>query len=266
LTSGADRTSIEIRRYESSFENKKDCSRHPQRIEATQMTKPVLLVHGAFTGSWVWEQVIAELADRGVSATAIDLTTRDADGTLERDAQAVRDALKSIGEPAVLVGHSYGGAVITRASADNEDVAHLVYLCAALPQEGEAVGDLLARDPDPQGDLSAALEPREDGTATMKPDAARAALFNDATDEQAKATLDRMGPQALGAFGEKATGLGWRQHPSTYVVTLQDKQFSPALQREFAGHVDTVVEVDAGHAPMLTKPAEVAEAIAAAAG
>ena len=236
-----------------------------QWIEAIQMTKPVLLVHGAFTGSWVWEQVIAELTSRGVTATAIDLTTQAADGTLERDGQAVRDALKAIGEPAVLVGHSYGGAVITRASADNDDVAHLVYLCAALPQEGEAVGDLLARDPDPQGDLSTALEPRDDGTATLKPEATKAAMFNDATQEQLEAALERMGPQALGAFGEKATGLGWQQHPATYVVTLQDKQFSPALQREFASHVGTVVEVDAGHGPMLTKPAEVAEAIAAAA-
>lgn len=230
------------------------------------MTKPVLLVHGAFTGSWVWEQVLAELTDRGVSATTIDLPSRDADGSLERDAQAVRDALKAIGEPSVLVGHSYGGAVITRASADNDDVAHLVYLCAALPQEGEAVGDLLARDPAPQGDLSTALEPRDDGTATMKREAARASLFNDATDEQVKPALDRMGPQALGAFGEKATGLGWQQHPATYVIALQDKQFSQALQREFASHVGTVVEVDAGHGPMLTKPAEVADAIAAAAG
>jgi pimeloyl-ACP methyl ester carboxylesterase len=230
------------------------------------MTKPVLLVHGAFTGSWAWEKVIAELAGRGVTATAIDLTSRSAEGTLDSDAQAVRDALKALGEPAVLVGHSYGGAVITRASADNDDVAHLVYVCAALPQAGEAVGALLARDPEPGADLSTALVPNEDGTATMKRDAARAAMINDASDEEAGPILDRFGVHALGTLGEPATGLGWQQHPATYIVTLQDQQFSPALQREFASHVGTVVEIDAGHGPMFTKPVEVAEAIAAAAG
>ncbi len=230
------------------------------------MAKPVLLVHGAFIGSWVWEAVIAELRNRGVEASTVDLTSQAADGTFERDAQVVRDALKSLGEPAVLVGHSYGGAVITRASADNDDVAHLVYLCAALPQAGEAVGDLIGRDPEPQGDLSTALEPGEDGTATMKREAARETLFNDVPDGEVGPILDRMGAHALGTLGEAATGLGWQQHPATYVVTLQDRQFSLALQREFASHVGTVVEVDAGHGPMFSKPAEVAEAIAAAAG
>jgi pimeloyl-ACP methyl ester carboxylesterase len=230
------------------------------------MTKPVLLVHGAFTGAWAWDQVVKELAARGVDATAIDLPSRTPAGTLDLDAQAVRDALTGLGGPAVLVGHSYGGAVITRASADNDDVAHLVYVCAALPGPGESVGALLERDPEPAGDLASGLDIREDGTATLKRDAARAAIFNDATDEQAAPALDALGPHALATLGEPATGLGWRQHPATYVVTLRDKQFSPALQRQFADQVGTVVEVDAGHGPMLTKPAEVAEAIAAAAG
>jgi pimeloyl-ACP methyl ester carboxylesterase len=229
------------------------------------MAKPVLLVHGAFASSNAWDKVVAELKERGVTATTVDLTSQKADGTLERDAQLVRDALKGLGEPAVLVGHSYGGAVITSASADNDDVAHLVYVCAALPQEGEAVGDLLGRDPEPQGDLSTALEPRDDGTATMKRDAARQAFFNDASDDEVGPWLDGMGPHALGTLGEKVTGLGWRQHPSTYIVALQDKQFSVALQREFASHASEVVEVDAGHGPMFTKPVELAETIAAAA-
>ncbi|MFD5812664.1 alpha/beta fold hydrolase [Rhodococcus aetherivorans] len=229
------------------------------------MAKPVLLVHGAFTGSWEWDKVIAELEQRGIRAGTVDLPSRGPDGTLERDAQAVRDALKAFDEPAVLVGHSYGGAVITRASVDNDGVAHLVYVCAALPQAGESVSDLLGRDPEPQGDLAAALEPREDGTATLGREAARETMLNDATDEQAAPVLDKMGPHALGTLGETAAGLGWQQHPTTYVIALQDKMFSVALQHEFASHADTVIEVDAGHAPMLTQPAEIAEAIAAAA-
>jgi len=229
------------------------------------MAKPVLLVHGAFTGSWEWDNVIAELKRLGIQAHTVDLPSRGPDGTLEQDAQAVREALTALGEPAVLVGHSYGGAVITRASANNDDVSHLVYVCAALPQVGESVSDLLGRDPEPQSDLAAALEPRADGTATLKREAAREAMFNDVTDEQVASVLDKMGPHALGTLGETAAGLGWQHHPVTYVIALQDKMFSVALQQEFASHADTVVKVDAGHAPMLTKPAEVAEAIAAAA-
>ncbi len=229
------------------------------------MSKPVLLVHGAFLGAWAWDQVVAELADRGVTATAIDLPSRHADGTLDRDAQAVRDALKALGEPAVLVGHSYGGMVITSASVDNDDVAGLVYLCAALPQAGEGVGDLLGRDPHPV-DLAAALVPADDGTGTLSPEGARSAFYNDATDEQAAPAIAAMGPHALGTLAEAATALGWQQHPTTYVRTSQDKMFSPDLQQEFASHTGTVVEIDAGHGPMLTRPAEVADAIAAAAG
>ena len=226
------------------------------------MTAPVLLVHGAFTGAWIWEDVLTELGRHGVTATTVDLPSRTAEGTLDSDARAVRDALAALDGPAVLVGHSYGGAVITRAAADNPDVVRLVYVCAVLPQADEAVGDVLARDPAPAADLSAILVPAEDGTATLSREGARTTLYNDATDEQAASALDRMGRHALGTLAEKATGLGWREHPSTYVLTLQDKQFSVALQREFASHASRTVELDAGHGPMLTRPAELAAIIA----
>ncbi|EHI14235.1 alpha/beta fold hydrolase [Mycolicibacterium thermoresistibile] len=229
------------------------------------MAKPILLVHGAFSGSWVWDQVVAELASCGVQARTVELSSRKPDGTLARDAHVVRDALKQFDQPAVLVGHSYGGAVITEASADNDHVAHLIYVCAALPQAGESVSDVLARDPDPQGDLAPALEVREDGTATMKRDAARQALFNDATEEQFESVVDKLGPHAMGTLSEPVTGLGWQQHPATYVIALRDQMFSVALQEEFASHVGTVAKIDTGHGPMATRPAELAEIIATAA-
>ena len=228
------------------------------------MSNPVLLVHGAFTGAWEWEYVVKELDARGVASTAVDLPSRGPTGTLAADAQAVRDTLKGLGEPAVLVGHSYAGAVITEASADNDDVAHLVYVCAALPQEGESVGAILGRDPEP-GDLGSAMMPADDGTAILTRDGAKASVYNDATDEQAAPALDALGTHALVTLGEPVTGLGSKQHPSTYVLCLQDKSFSPALQREFATHTTSVVEIDAGHGPMLTKHKELAAAIAATA-
>ncbi|MFC9355108.1 alpha/beta fold hydrolase [Rhodococcus sp. NPDC057014] len=228
------------------------------------MTTPVLLVHGAFTGAWIWDRVIAELDALGVPATAINLPSRAPGATLAADAQAVRDALKGMDAPAVLVGHSYAGVVITEASADNDDVAALVYVCAALPGQGESVSTLLARDPEP-GDLGSAMKAGDDGTATLTRDGAKANLFNDATDEDASPTLDALGPHAVATLAEPVTRLGWQQHPSTYVITLQDKSFSPALQREFATHTTQAVEIDCGHGAMLTKPTELAHVIASAA-
>ncbi|HVV09314.1 alpha/beta hydrolase [Amycolatopsis sp.] len=229
------------------------------------MSKPVLLVHGAFMGAWAWRNVIDALRERDVSATAIDLPSQGPQGSLAADAQAVRDALANLGEPAVLVGHSYGGNVITEASADNDTVAHLVYVCAALPQEGESVGAIMGRDPEPS-QFATAIRPDQDGTATLDRAGAKTFVYNDATDEQAAPALDSLGTHALVTFEEPVTKLGWTQHPSTYVLCTQDKAFSPALQREFASHTTTVVEVDSGHGPMLTQPGKLAEIIVAAAG
>lgn len=228
------------------------------------MAKPVLLLHSAFTGAWEWEHVIAELAQRGVTATALDLTARTAAGSFEQDVELVRTTLKGLGEPAVLVGHSYSGAVITQASAGNSDVAALVYTCAALPEKGESLGELLGRDPEP-GILGDHMAFSDDGAATVSEEGARLGLFNDATEEQLASVLPRLGAHAASTFGAAVTELGYLEHPTTYIVTLQDKAFSPALQRQMAQHAQTVVEVDAGHGPTLTKPAEVADAIAAAA-
>lgn len=228
------------------------------------MAKPVLLLHSAFTGAWEWEAVIAELGRRGVTATAMDLTARQPGGTFDKDVDAARGALAKLGEPAVLVGHSYAGAVITQASADNDDVAALVYVCAAMPNQGESVGDLLGRDPNP-GVLGDFMVPADDGTATVTEEGARAAIFNDASDEQLAAVLPRLGGHVLATFGAPVTALGYEQHPSTYILTLQDKAFSPELQRQMSAHAGTVVEVDSGHGPTVTKPVEVATAIAAAA-
>jgi pimeloyl-ACP methyl ester carboxylesterase len=229
------------------------------------MSKPVLLVHGAFTGAWAWRDVIEALRERGVSATAIDLPSQGPKGTLAADAEAVRDELTNLREPAVLVGHSYAGNVITEAAADNDAVAHLVYVCAALPQEGESVATIMGRDPEPS-QFGTAIRPAEDGTGTLDRAGAKTYVYNDATEEQAAPVLDALGSHALATFEEPVTKLGWTQHPSTYVLCTQDKAFSPALQREFAGHTTTVMEVDSGHGPMLTQPGKLADIIAAAAG
>ncbi len=227
--------------------------------------KPVLLVHGAWGGAWAWGFVQAELEKRSVTSTAIDLPSRGTEpSTLADDTAAVRSALEGIGEPAVLVGHSYSGAVITDASAANDLVAHLVYACAILPESGESTASLMGEDPTPST-LGDAIQATDDGMSTLDPAGAKTVLFNDVTQEQADPIIAGLGPHRLSVFGESPTGHGWMEHPSTYILTTQDLVLSPELQRRMAARATTIVEVDAGHIPLLSRPAELADAIAAAA-
>lgn len=230
------------------------------------MSAPVVLVHGAWGGAWAWGFVQAELEKLGVSSTAIDLPSREpAESTLADDAAAVRHALSELSEPAVLVGHSYSGAVITQASAGNDRVKELVYVCAVLPEAGQSTGSLMAEDPTPSA-IGESIQAGANGLSTVEPGGAKRVLFNDVTDAQAAPIIAALGPHRLSVFGEAPDALGWKEHPSTYVLTTQDLVFSPELQRRMAAHATRVVEVEAGHIPLLSRPAEVAQAIAAAAG
>lgn len=229
------------------------------------MSAPVLLIHGAWGGAWAWGFVQAELDKLGVQHTAIDMPSRgDASARLADDVAATRAALDQLSEPAVLVGHSWAGVTITDASAGNDRVKSLVYVCAALPDTGQSTGSLMADDPTPST-LGDSIRATDDGLSTLDPAGAKDVLFNDVDADTAAPIIDALGPHVLAVFGETPTALGWKEHPSTYILTTQDRVFSPALQRRMAGHATTVVEVDAGHIPLLSRPAEVARAIAAAA-
>lgn len=230
------------------------------------MSAPILLVHGAWGGAWAWGFVQAELEKRGCSSTAIDLPSREATpSTLSDDVAAVRTALEAFDEPAVLVGHSYAGQVITGAAADNDGVAHLVYVCAILPQEGETTLGLMGEDPVPS-EVGQAIVATDDGMSTLDPDGARRTLFNDVSAEESAPIIAALGPHRLAVFGESAAKQGWKEHPSTYILTTKDRVFSPDLQRRMAANATTIVEVEAGHIPLLSQPAALADAIAAAAG
>lgn len=229
------------------------------------MSAPVLLVHGAWGGAWAWGFVQAELEKLGVRSTAIDMPTRsDASARLADDATAVRTALEQFDEPAVVVGHSWAGVTITEASAGDDRVKHLVYTCAILPEDGMSTGAYMAEDPTPSN-IGEIIRATDDGMSTVDPGGAREVLFNDVPAETSAPIIDALGPHVLAVFGEAPTALGWKDHPSTYILTTQDRVFSPELQRRMAANATTVVEVDAGHIPVLSRAAEVAKAIAGAA-
>ncbi len=223
---------------------------------------PVLLVHGAWAKGWAWGFVQAELEKRGVESVVIDLPSSDAaPSTMADDAAAIRTAIEGLGAPAVVVGHSYSGVPVTEAAAANPGVGHLVYVCAAMADEGQSTGSLMAEDPTPSR-IGEAIQATDDGLSTLTAEGAKEILFNDVSQETADPIIAALGTHRMSVFGEAPTAIGWKEHPATYVLTTQDRVFSPELQRRMAANAGEVVELDSGHIPQLSRSAELAEVIA----
>ncbi len=226
---------------------------------------PVVLVHGAWGGAWAWGYVQNELNDLGITSTAIDLPSREsASATMADDAAAIRAAIEETGGPCVVVGHSYSGVPVSEATADNPLVAHIVYTCAVMPEVGQSTLDVMGSDPTPS-ELGNSIVGTDDGMCVLDPEGAMRILFNDVTEEEAAPIIAGLGPFNGNCFGEGPTAVGWSDTPSTYILATQDLVFSPECQRTMAQNATNIVEVDAGHIPVLSKAREVAEAIAAAA-
>jgi pimeloyl-ACP methyl ester carboxylesterase len=222
----------------------------------------VVLVHGAWHGAWCWERVVEGLADAGVAATAVDLPGHGADpgpfGDLHTDASRVRAVLDGIEGPAVLVGHSYGGAVITEAG-DHPAVVQLVYLAALPLDAGETCGAAApseAANIDHTGrpSIGAGFVPGPDETVTLDRSIAAAAFYNDCDEATVSWALARLGPQPLATMQQEPTAIAWRVRPSTYVVCTDDMAIHPDLQRLLARRCTATVEWETSHSPFLSRP------------
>jgi pimeloyl-ACP methyl ester carboxylesterase len=233
----------------------------------------MVLVHGAFAGGWCWEPVVPGLEAAGHVVEALDLPGAGADPTtvdeidLRRYADRVVAKLAERDEPAILVGHSMGGMVITQAAAlAPARVSRLVYVCAFLPHAGQSLMALtqLPEGADDQVQENLVVD-GEPPVATMRPGSERDALFGCCTDEQAAWAIKRLGAQPLGPF------LGPVEDPDgalagierAYVLCARDRAIPPALQRRMiAEHgVTRVVELDTDHAPFLSTTAELVAAL-----
>lgn len=224
-------------------------------------TSQALLVHGAWGGTHDWKLVQERLEAADVTSTAIVLPSREpAESTFDDDVSRVREAIESFDDAAVLVGHSYAGMVITAAAAHTPEVRALVYVCALLPQRGDSAASLMQADPQPS-EVFGALVHGQNGTTTLDPLGAKQILFNDVDDEKAAPYIAALGPQRMATFEAAVADLGWQGRPTTYVLTTRDLVLSPSLQRQMSASADTVVELDAGHFPMLSRPGDVAAAI-----
>jgi hypothetical protein len=241
--------------------------------DASTPSPLVVLVHGAWHGAWCYAALQAELDQRGIASLAIDLPGHGAStlplGDLHGDAQHVADVVAALDRPVVLVGHSYGGAVISEAAvrvarASAGPVRHLVYLTAFALDEGESIGSLLGSLPRVSVALSAAITPRDDGTSVLEPGAAAPALYGSCPPAVAAASVARLSPQPMITFGQSVTGAARNGMPSTYVVCTEDRAIAVEHQQAMATRCDTVVTLHTDHSPFVSMVGGTADAIEAA--
>ncbi|MEU5027779.1 alpha/beta fold hydrolase [Streptomyces milbemycinicus] len=231
----------------------------------TSSTTPtVLLVHGAFADAGSWSGVIRELQSHGVSVVAPPNPLRG----LASDAAYIASVAAQIDGPVILVGHSYGGAIITVAGAA-ENVVGLVFVAAYVLEEGESLGELQGRFPAPPlaDNLRPATFPVE-GTEpavelTIVPEAFPSVFAADVPEEVTKVLAVAQRPLAAAAFDEPARATAWRSKPSWALVADADQAINPDVQRFAAKRAGaTVVEVEgASHAVAVSQPKAVADLI-----
>jgi pimeloyl-ACP methyl ester carboxylesterase len=230
----------------------------------------VILVHGAWHGAWCWSALQAELDRRGVPSLAVDLPGHGAStqpiGGLRDDAAAVTSVLDHLATreagPIALVGHSYGGAVITQAAAGRDDVTHLAYLAAFALDDGESVLGCLGSLERHDVELAAAMIPTADGSATiLDPATAATALYGACRPEVVRAALPRLGPQSTASMTESVEGAPRETIPSTYVICTRDRAVHPAHQRVMAERCSRHSALDTDHSPFLSAVGPTADII-----
>src|SRR5262249_51867940 len=219
----------------------------------------VLLVHGAFADGSGWEAVHKALRRDGFAVSIVQNPTI----SLADDVKAVRRVVAAQSGPVILVGHSYGGAVITEAGNDPK-VAGLVYIAAFAPDAGESVSSLI-KDPPPGAPVPPILPP-QDGYLLLDKGKFAASFAADVEPARAAFMADAQVPWGVEALSGTISKPGWKSKPSWYLVATNDRMIPPAAQRTMAKRAGaTVVEVAGSHSIYISQPAAVAALIARAA-
>ena len=217
-----------------------------------------VLVHGGFVGGGYWSDVAQLLEKDGHRVDVVQqLPSAGRDptvlGDLQADADLVRQAIEAVGDRVVLVGHSYGGMVITEL-ADHPAVSHSVYLAAFWPQRGQSVMDMLASGPP-----LAWASVQDDGTLRVSDDLEllRQTLCADVDRDRAEPELRRMVPQSLSSVASPSSAPD-RGHPTTYIICELDQALPPAAQEQMAAAADHVQRLPSSHQPMSSMPEQLA--------
>lgn len=219
----------------------------------------VLLVHGAWADGSCWAKVILLLQAKGLNVTAAQIPLT----SLDDDIAVTRRMLGMVAGPTVLVGHSYGGAVITGSANGAANVKSLVYITGFGLDEGESL-ESLSKQGEPSAG-SAAIGPDENGFLWIDRERFHAAFVADATDTEAAVMAAVQKPLAFAAFTGMSARPAWKTLPSWYLQCTDDQMIPPAAQAFMAERMGaTVRSVASSHAPFMAHATEVAEIIALA--
>jgi pimeloyl-ACP methyl ester carboxylesterase len=225
------------------------------------MSEPrnVVLVHGGFVDGSGWEGVYHALKQDGFNVSIVQNPTL----SLQGDAAATRQILDRQDGPTILVGHSYGGVVVSEAGT-HDNVDALVYIAAFAPDQGESVNTLIA-DPPPGAPVPPILPP-QDGFLFLDREHFHASFAGDLSPEQAAFMADAQVPWGLDALNGAVSSPAWRTKPSWYLVATDDRMIPPPAQRAMAERAGSITtEAPGSHAIYVSSPAVVADVIAQAA-
>jgi pimeloyl-ACP methyl ester carboxylesterase len=220
----------------------------------------IVLVHGAFADGTSWQHVIPLLEQDGYTVTSVQIPL----SSLAEDVATTKRVIAAQKSSVVVVGHSYGGNVITGAAAGNPQVKALVYLNAFAPDSGEKTSDLNGRYK--AAPLSKAIVPDAANFLYIDRDKFHDLFAQDVSEAEARVMAATQKPIASAAFDQSVNSIAWKTIPSWYLVTQNDRAINPELQRFMAKRIGAkTTEIKSSHVPFISHPKEVAKLIKAAA-
>jgi pimeloyl-ACP methyl ester carboxylesterase len=226
-------------------------------VASAEPIKNVVLVHGAFADGSGWRAVADILERDGYSVSVV----QEPETSLADDAAATKRMIERVNAPLILVGHSYGGAVITQAGNESQ-VRGLVYIAAFQPDNGETLGDLLKQKPP----AANSAVPAGEGYVIVDPKTFHADFAADLPAKEADFMAISQVPISTSAFGTPITNAAWHNKPSWYAVATEDRMINPELERFMAKRAgSTTIEVKGSHAIFMSQPQIIARLIEQAA-
>jgi len=227
--------------------------------ETPEAARNVVLVHGGFVDGSGWQKVYNILKKDGYNVTIVQNPTT----SLADDVAVTKRAIAQQDGPVVLVGHSYGGVVVSEAGTDSK-VQSVVYIAAFAPDKGESVQSLIANPP--KGAPVPPILPPQDGFLFLDRAKFAASFAGDVAADEANFMADSQVPWGVAALGGAVTEPAWKTRPSWYLVATEDRMIPPPAQQMMAKRAGaTVVEVAGSHAIYVSKPEAVAKIIEQAA-
>ena len=219
----------------------------------------VVLVHGAFADGSCWAKVIPPLTKRGLKVMAVQNPL----SSLADDVSATHRVVDMQNGPVLMVGHSWGGAVITEAG-NHPQVKGLVYIAAGAPDSGQSFDDWWKPYSPAPG--ASEIKPYGEGYVALTPKGVRKHFVQDIPADEADIVFATQGPLAVKCFGDKITKAAWRSKPSFYIVAANDQTIPPDVERDSAKRMEAkTLVLESSHVPMLSQPDTVAKFIADAA-